>query len=338
MELTRNDSKMLQGLAVMAMVVLHLFDRLDYQGLFQPLIFIKGIPLSFYIAQLSDFCVFCFAFCSGYAHMKMYGQENYYKKRIIGILRLLIKYWIVIAVFSVISIIIGSYDYMPGSFLTLLGNVFLYNISYNGAWWYMWAYTLIVLISPVILHICKKYNPVVVLFLGFLVYSSAYYVRFNGNHTGFVLEKYGPFGMTLFEYIVGCICYRTKFFSWGYKYWQHIQSGMQWIIAIFIVTGLLLFRTLVVASLFVAPCSGAFIIILFHFWRKPEWKKEYLSLSESNQHTSGLRICSFYLYLFKNFVYIARYPMLIFILMMLMTISLSLVLSYIEKPLIRKLT
>lgn len=64
---------MLQGLSVLAMLCLHLFDR-NYQNLFQPLIFVGGIPFSFYVAQLSDFCVFGFAFCSGYAHMTMYSE------------------------------------------------------------------------------------------------------------------------------------------------------------------------------------------------------------------------------------------------------------------------
>lgn len=41
MELTKNDSKMLQGLSVLAMVWLHLFDG-DYAGLFTPLLFVGG--------------------------------------------------------------------------------------------------------------------------------------------------------------------------------------------------------------------------------------------------------------------------------------------------------
>lgn len=68
MELQKEDSKMLQAFSVMAMVCLHLFDR-DHTDLFQPLVFFKGIPLSFYVGQLADFCVFGFAFLSGYAHM-----------------------------------------------------------------------------------------------------------------------------------------------------------------------------------------------------------------------------------------------------------------------------
>lgn len=38
MELTRNDTKMLQGLSVHAMVCLHLFCTLDYADKFTPLV------------------------------------------------------------------------------------------------------------------------------------------------------------------------------------------------------------------------------------------------------------------------------------------------------------
>lgn len=41
MELTKRDTKMIQGLSVLAMLCLHLFDK-DYTGLFTPLIFVGG--------------------------------------------------------------------------------------------------------------------------------------------------------------------------------------------------------------------------------------------------------------------------------------------------------
>ena len=79
--MSKEESKMLQGISVLAMVCLHLFDNLNYSDLFTPLIMLKGYPLIFYFAQLSDFCVMGFAFCSGYAHMKLFRQKNYYKKK-----------------------------------------------------------------------------------------------------------------------------------------------------------------------------------------------------------------------------------------------------------------
>ena len=43
--MSKNDSKMIQGISVMAMVCLHLLDTLEFPGLFTPLLFFRGIPL-----------------------------------------------------------------------------------------------------------------------------------------------------------------------------------------------------------------------------------------------------------------------------------------------------
>lgn len=67
MELTREDTKMTQGLAIILMVLLHLFCRkgdLPYT----PLLYIADTPLVYYIGLASDCCVLIYAFCSGYGH------------------------------------------------------------------------------------------------------------------------------------------------------------------------------------------------------------------------------------------------------------------------------
>jgi len=48
--MSKEESKMLQGISVLAMVCLHLFDNLNYSDLFTPLIMLKGYPLIFYFA------------------------------------------------------------------------------------------------------------------------------------------------------------------------------------------------------------------------------------------------------------------------------------------------
>lgn len=75
MEPSKYDIKMIQAISAIAMVTLHLFCR-DYENLFSPVLFFWGIPLSYYIAQLCDFCVFGFAFCSGYAHYTLYNKKR----------------------------------------------------------------------------------------------------------------------------------------------------------------------------------------------------------------------------------------------------------------------
>ena len=54
-ELTKKDTKVLQCLSVIAMVLLHLFCTYDYADKYTPVLFFGGVPLCFYIAQLLIF-------------------------------------------------------------------------------------------------------------------------------------------------------------------------------------------------------------------------------------------------------------------------------------------
>lgn len=95
-ELTKKETKMLQGLSVLAMVLLHLFCTYDYSDKYTPLLFFRGVPICFYIAQLSDFCVYGFAFCSGYGHMANSGKGDFYKGRLKGLFTVLCDYWLIL--------------------------------------------------------------------------------------------------------------------------------------------------------------------------------------------------------------------------------------------------
>ncbi len=161
MELSQNDSKMLQALSVTAMVWLHLFDK-PYEGLFFPLFFFRGTPLSFYMAQLSDFCVFGFAFLSGYAHMILHEQPEYYKRSLKRLFSLFCSYWLIILFFSFVSVITGHSDFMPGSITKFLLNALALDNSYNGAWWYMLTYAvLVLLLRPLKFDICSASTSMV---------------------------------------------------------------------------------------------------------------------------------------------------------------------------------
>lgn len=75
MDLTRKDTKMLQGLAIVFMVLLHLFCRKGELP-YQPLIYAGNIPIVYYLGLLGDCCVLIYSFCSGYGHYTSYVNEN----------------------------------------------------------------------------------------------------------------------------------------------------------------------------------------------------------------------------------------------------------------------
>lgn len=335
MELAPKDTKMIQGLSVLAMVWLHLFDR-PYVGLFEPLLYFQGTPLSFYIAQLSDFCVFGFAFCSGYGHSVKYQKPNYYKNRLKGLLSVLCSFWLVLVLFCFVSWLMGFGSKMPGSFSKFLQNAFLLDKSYNGAWWYLFAYTLIVLLSPFILKISLKLNVFVILGCSLILYFVSFYVRFKLGHPQcWLLIKFGPFGMTLVEYIMGVLAYRTKIFSRIFQVVKNWSHPVKWIVSVLLLAVLLYARTKILPSLFFAPISGFIVITLFHFIKKSSsFEKTFLFIGK---HSTNIWLTHmfFYLVIFKNLVYIAKYPIFIFFFMIVITTSLSICLCFVEHPIQR---
>lgn len=337
-ELTKNDTKMLQGLSVLAMVCLHLFCTNDYARKFTPIVFAGGVPISFYLAQLSDFCVFGFAFCSGYGHYAQYGKAGFYKQRLKGLLLLVCSYWVILVLFSIVSIVIGQGNFMPGRVSKFVRNSLMLENSYNGAHWYMFAYVVLAIVSPMLLKLVKKTHPIIVLGIGFVVYCAAYYVRFKYPVTNWFLGKFGPFGMTLFEYLIGAVCYRIKFVSFSHTVWKKAPKLFQVGVSIVVFVALLYARTKIVPSLFVAPASGLVLMLLFHFWEKPRIVEKFFYLIGEHSTNIWLTHMFFYIAPFKGGgVYTAKYPPLIYVFMIVITMAVSSMLKVIEKPLQKKI-
>ncbi len=329
---------MIQAVSVLAMVWLHLFCTMDFSGLFQPLIFIKDIPLTFYLAQLSDFCVMGFAFCSGYAHMIKINQKGYYKNRLLKWFYLLINFWIILIAISVVGLIADKDGSIPGSLQTFIGNFFLYRYTYNGAWWYMLTYSFIVIISPLILKAVKKINPFIVLIISFGIYFSAYYVRFKVDSGNWFVLQYGTFGMTLFEYIVGAVFYQHRIFSKLGKIKVFLDKKSRAIMPIasaLVFCAMLFAHTLIVPSFFVAPFTGCVLIILFKLNQKPVIVENALLFV--GRHSTNIWLIHMFFYIdpFANLVYAAKYPVLIFAFMIAVCIIVSTIINLLHKNIVK---
>lgn len=325
--LTKKDTKMIQGLAVLAMVILHLYDRMDYAGLYEPLLFLKGYPLIFYFAQLSDFCVMGYAFCSGYALSVQYNKckdvKTYMQNRTRSIMWLLINYWIILLGFTIVSVLVGNASSMPGNWIEFVGNFATVISTYNGAWWYLFIYIVLVLISPFIFKLCDKVRMSIVLLCSFFIYSSAFYVRFYINPDGWILIKYGLLGMTLFEFIMGVFCYKSRWIEKLRLILKKVPSMICKTIGVLIIVLLLIGHTLAVQNVFIAPFTGLVIIFVFILWEKPKAVQNIFCILGNNSTNIWLIHMFFYSTLFKNLVYAVRYPLLILAYMLGITLIIS---------------
>lgn len=129
-ELTKEQSRMLKGIAIIFMLCLHLYNRSDINGYYSSLLNIHGLPLVYYLSFICDACVPIYCFCAGYAaYLKKDIHIKNTFKRLINLLK---TYWIVLALTCILGLIFKR-PYIPKDLLTLLGNIFLYDISYVGA-------------------------------------------------------------------------------------------------------------------------------------------------------------------------------------------------------------
>lgn len=187
MELARKDIKMTQGLAILTMVSLHLFCRLGTDVYGTPLLWLNSTtPAVYILGWLSEICIPLYSICSGYAHYKLGESGGLSKKRICNrIIKFLINFWIVCILFAVIGVVAGTDQRVPGSWKEFFGNMFFISTSYNGAWWYVDTYLILVLLSPVLYKITKKVNSIGM----FLFVSGFYLIKYVLNHSGYGLSS-----------------------------------------------------------------------------------------------------------------------------------------------------
>ena len=101
MDITKEDSKMLKGVAILAMLMLHLFCRKTNLP-YTPLLWIGDTPLIYYFALFGDICVAVYCFISGYAHY-LQSDKDSLRHRWKHLLRFMIVFWMVAILFSLIG-------------------------------------------------------------------------------------------------------------------------------------------------------------------------------------------------------------------------------------------
>ena len=169
-----------KGVAILFMLLLHLFCTKEYSELFTPLIMIGEVPLIYYFALFGDMCVAIYCFCSGYGLMIGYknNKEDYFRKNIIRILKLYINFWIILFLFVVVlGPIMNKSEIYPGSIKDFILTFTAIDPAYNGAWWFLTTYILLVFISPYINKIVGKCNIGIVIILSFVIYFIGYIQR-----------------------------------------------------------------------------------------------------------------------------------------------------------------
>ena len=343
MEFSKNQINTTKGIAILFMLLLHLFCTKEYVGLFTPLIMIGDTPLIYYLALFGDMCVAIYCFCSGYGLMIGYknNKENYFRKNMIRILKLYINFWIILFLFVVVlGPIMGRADAYPGSIKSFILTFTAINPAYNGAWWFLTTYIILVLVSPYINKVVIKYNVGLIMILSLGIYFIGYVQRImvpiqtDNEIINYILRQAALFGTSESPYVVGVIFAEKKLYSKISNIFNKFKFKN--ILAMFLIM-LMIVAHGFVQSLFVAVFTGVAFIVLFNLIDKPKWLDDLLEYISRHSTNMWLIHMFFYMIYFKELVFAPKYPALIFIWLVILCIAASHVINLIYKPIINSM-
>lgn len=341
MELTRNQIKITKGVAILFMLLLHLFCTKNYEGLYSPILFIGQVPLMYYLALFGDCCVAIYCFCSGYGLLISYknNKDKYIKNNLTRIFKLYINYWIILFIFVlIIGPLMGMGDSYPGSLKKFLLSFIAIEPAYNGAWWFLTTYIILVLISPIINKFVIKYNKIGIIVLSFMFYLVAYIQRIRGiivlnnEILEWGISQIALIGTSQFPFIVGAIFAKDKIYSKLFNIVNKIRYKN--ILCIFIIVGMVVAHG-IVQSLFVAVFTGMVFICIFNLMDKPKWVNNLLDYLGNHSTNMWLIHMFFYSIYFRKLMYGAKYGVIIFLWLVVLCVTSSYVINIIYKPIIR---
>lgn len=319
MELARKDIKMTQGLAILTMVSLHLFCRLGTDVYGTPLLWLNSTtPAVYILGWLSEICIPLYSICSGYAHYKLGESDGLNKKRICNrIIKFLINFWIVCILFAVIGVVAGTDHRVPGSCKEFFGNMFFISTSYNGAWWYVDTYLILVMLSPILYKITKKVNSIGM----FLFVSGFYLIKYVLNNFGYGLSSENQIsdwmimqynnltGSVLICYIFGMLCAKTQLFT-KVKESSFIQKGKNPVVLLVMLTISII--TYCLQKALIMPFYGLAVFVLFNLWEKGKIAEKIWLFLGKHSTNIWLTHMFFYLYIFIGAIQRLQYPVLMF--------------------------
>ncbi|MGM9851670.1 MAG: acyltransferase family protein [Muribaculaceae bacterium] len=177
--MTKEQSLILKGVAILLMLYCHLFNQTTNVELCNNMIFCGEMPLALILSRATNPVSF-FLILSGYGLytvMRKRGGYNVVKK----MRNLYIHYWITLLIFIPLGAwIIGSHRY-PGSLSDIISNVTAWHTTWNGEIWFLFPYILLALTSSLIFKIIDRVKPLC--YIGVTLFISL--------AMGFCISRYG---------------------------------------------------------------------------------------------------------------------------------------------------
>lgn len=337
----KQKSIQLKGIAILMMLWYHLFYSEEVAEICTPLFWIGNEPVAHMIAR-ACYPVTFFLILSGYGLSFLFQQGNLnLKNQFKRILRLYIHYWVVLLIFVTIGNFINPERYII-DYVHLATNITGLDCTYNGETWFLLPYAIICFLAvgfmPWLFRIdnwCKM-----LLFVGGYAFCfgamkfflARYIESFDSNFIFPIILQFANTIFNFFYFSLGVLLFRLI-------NERHLFTVLHPITTNRIAVILLLLIIIAVKTQFkVTLADGiyAFLFIIL-FLQLPVTRLIAKILENIGHHSMPMWMTHtfFAVYLFPDFIYGFRYPILIFLVLVVVSYLASIPILWVSKHIIK---
>lgn len=324
--MTKEQTTVIKGIAILMMLWLHLFsDPTMVAQLHCLLPPVGDVPFATWLKRAMS-PVPIFLFLSGYGMSVVNSKPGGDTNRFGRIFRLFFIFWCVLLVFVSIGHLVKPLEY-PGSVIKFMGNITGIDPSYNNAMWFLAPYVLLALSAKQIIRWLEGKNMWIVLGMLFPVGTAVSW--WISRHVDF-LNHYRLIYIALecvalsFPFIIGIYSERTNVLSrigaWSSS---HRLVGYA---APFMLVALIAVKCIIRTSIIGSAYVFAFIVIAVCM-KLPAVITRSLKLLGKYSMTMWMVHSYFYAYLFHDFIYSFKTPLLIFAVLAAVSLATSIIIQ-----------
>lgn len=346
--MNKTTTLQLKGIAILLMLWLHLFSSNEQTAsLINTIYFWNGAPLAVVLKKICSMCVPIYIFLGGYglaitrerAAEQGRGMNNGRR-----VLSLYANLWVVFILFYPLGVIFNPELFNTGVYdagLNLVG----IKCSMNGAWWFLLPYATLTMLSAYILKFIYSVSikhEITVLIPTFILYVWAYMavdtIGFDCPETiNLLIINVLRVFMLLFMFLIGAMFARHKLIDklrlWMLSRWN--QRRINVIVAI-VAAILLIIKLCIGASSLIHPWFVMILIPCYAVCNLTQSANRILEFF--GRHSTNMWLTHYFFahYIFGDAIYSLRYPIVIYMSLVAVSLVSSYIVGFIYSP-IRKL-
>lgn len=319
--MSKEETTIIKGLAILMMLWMHLFNDV-HVGAAAPLLFIGGVPVVSLIARACN-PVDLFIVLSGYGfRYTFYHGDVSVRSQFRRLLKLYICYWLTLIIFVGIGSFVNPANY-PGSFSKVLLNVTSLDHTYNYETWFLLPYAIVSIFARRIFQLQNKIGNLWSLAIWIVLYLASCFVISRNlvpqvPVVGDVLSTMVVCVKFVFPFEIGSCLYDIAARNNGLKLsWLNTWKALALLL-------LLLLSHTLFHSQAPNPLYAGGVVILMNNIRFPSFLGKAFTVLGKYSMPMWLTHTYFSIYLFHDFIYGFRYPLLIYVVL----VGVSLVTAY----------